>query len=220
MTSLEQILHEHGSGLVIDCASSAVHCGALTPGSAHWVTRQEEAGTGLFAALDELQKATQRGPLDFGAFVFNEGPGSILGIRTAAVALRTWIALQPRPVFRYQGLSAWALAQAKAEPSTSFTAIADARRETWHAVAAAGGRVEPLRRLPADALAGPCRMPEGFRAWTSPPAHCIQIPYTPSAFLASLADQPLLEPAPEPDAFMHEDPQYQTWSAKVHRAPS
>ena len=54
-------------------------------------------GSGVFECLDELGA-------DIGsvrAFAFCEGPGSILGIRTSAMALRAWNVLRPRPMFGY-----------------------------------------------------------------------------------------------------------------------
>ena len=91
------------------------------------------------------------------AFAFCEGPGSILGIRTSAMAIRMWGAMEIRPMYRYQSLAV--VAHVIGRPVV--TVIADARRGLWHRLLL--GR--PLGRVPASALSGELIMPEGFRHW-------------------------------------------------------
>jgi len=63
-------------------------------------------------------------------------------------------------------------------------------------------------------------MPEHFRNWTPLPPNTRIVPYTLETMLSlpALADAPLFAPAPEPDAFLHEEPIYQTWTPQVHQA--
>jgi tRNA A37 threonylcarbamoyladenosine modification protein TsaB len=127
--SLDALLTAHGSLLVLDTASDRVHvgwCADLAPPTAWlWRTSDLPAGEGLFAALDALFAATGGSWSRAGAWVFCAGPGSTLGIRTAAVALRTAAVLAARPVFAYQSLALLSAATAK-------PVLADARREAWH----------------------------------------------------------------------------------------
>ncbi len=103
MPSLRQLHARCPRLLILDAASLVVQVGWLEIGrTPAWVALEEEAGSGLFRALDELGKR----PRDADAFGFCEGPGSILGIRSAAVALTTWQALRERPSFAYRSLVA------------------------------------------------------------------------------------------------------------------
>src|SRR5689334_6109232 len=98
MPSLRQLAAGHAPLLFLDAASSRVQVGVWNrDGAGAWQTSEEEAGTGVFRCVGQLGCNVA----EAGAFVFSDGPGSILGVRTVAMALRTWTLLKPRPVFAY-----------------------------------------------------------------------------------------------------------------------
>ena len=152
---------------------------AAGPQAWHWAAADEEAGVGLFRCLADLgvDPGTVR------AFAFAASPGSVLGIRTAAVAIRTWCALAPRPVFAYQALEL--VAAACPRPEAAY--IADARRGAWHHLRPG----EPLRRVASADLAGPLVTPGGFRHWTALPAGVETVPYDLAELLPRAADRDL-----------------------------
>ena len=208
MPSLRQILAAHAPVLVLDAASACVQVGWLAAdGSGPWAATVGEAGREVFRGVERLGVA----PDQAGAFLYCDGPGSILGIRTVAMALRTWGLLAPRPVFAYHSLAV--VAQALARPGAHV--IADARRDSWHCLAAGGS----LRRVPTAELAGELVMPEGFRHWTPLPAGVTSSPYVLADLLPRVADADLFRPTAAPDAFLHEEPAYATWTPQIHRAP-
>jgi len=220
MPSLAQLFDAHRTLLVLDAASARVQVGWLSPHETSWASEDDEAGKALFGSLDTLFKnaPTDRSIAAAGAFVFCAGPGSILGIRTAATAIRTWRTLHPQtPAYSYQSLAL--LAHGLAPPQLSL--IADARRDHWHLQRLG----QPLRQIPSSELAdakGPLAMPEGFRHWTTPPPHLARVPYDLETLFAAdgIKDANLFAPAPEPDAFLHNEVTYKTWSPQIHRAPS
>ncbi|WP_148218118.1 peptidase M22 [Opitutus terrae] len=207
MPSLNQLLAAHAPLLVLDAASTRIQVGWLAPGSAHWAASFAEAGIGLFECLDQLQTR----PEAAGAFVFCDGPGSILGVRTVAMMLRAWLVLRSRPVFAYHSLLL--LAHARRDPA--LTVIADARRDSWHCAAIGA----PLRRVPTAELPVRLAMPEGFRTWSTAPADLERIPYSLAELLPATHDADIFRAIDEPDAFLHEEPSYATWSPQIHRAP-
>jgi tRNA threonylcarbamoyladenosine biosynthesis protein TsaB len=208
MPTLRQLLDAHAPLLVIDAASSTVQIGWLEgERSNRWATSVEESGVGVFQALVELDVR----PADARAFVFCDGPGSILGVRTAAMAIRTWRMLTSRPVFAYHSLAL--VAHALNRPDTEV--IADARRDSWHSVAASG----LLRRVPTAELGASLVMPENFRHWTPLPLHAATAHYRIPELFASALDADLFRQTENPDAFLHEEPSYVTWTPHVHRAP-
>jgi len=209
MPSFRQLLDEHAPLLLLDAASARIQVGFFggADSCGAWAVSDEEAGIGLFRCLEQLAVELD----GVRAFAFCEGPGSVLGIRTAAMALRTWGVLRPRPVFAYGILAL--VAQAQGTPDAAV--IADARRDSWHRCTA-GGRLE---RVPTAALTGRLLIPEGFRNWTPLPAGVERVPYVLADLLPLAADAAIFRPVEAPDAFLHAEPQYASWTPQVHRAP-
>ena len=208
MSSFRQLLAENAPILLLDACSTRVQIGWLTSdGAIRWVSSEAESGIALFTCIEELRVS----PNQAGAFVFSEGPGSILGVRTAATAIRTWCVLNRRPVFSYQSLAL--VAHALERPD--LTIIADARRDTWHCVS----QSSPLRRVLTSDLVGNLATPEGFRNWTVLPASVQRVPYCLAELVPRILDVDLLTLTDSPDAFLHEEPSYVTWTPRIHRAP-
>lgn len=209
MPSLNALLAAHRSLLVLDAASARIHAGWFGPEAPpQWTAGDDEANVALFRAVERLPAAALESA---GAFVFCEGPGSILGIRTAAMAIRAWTLLSPRPVYRYGSLALVAHAAERRDLSV----IADARRDTWHCY----DRTHGLRRLAPGALPPEPATPEGFRAWTPLPADAVTVPYDVPRLFAATADADLFAATDAADAFLHEEPNYATWTPQIHRAP-
>ncbi len=220
MPTLTQLLASHGRLLVLDAASTRVQVGLLQTGTRSlWRSFDEEAGTAIFAGTEAVLQEAGRKLDEAGAFVFCEGPGSMLGTRTVAMALRTWQVLKARPAYTYQSLAvaghfAWT------QTPRDFTVIADARRDTWHVQAVrADGRLTALQRVAATELpAGELLTPENFRAWAPPPRPAAGCSYDLAKIFPALGDGDYFRATETPDAFQHEAPEYKKWSAQVHRA--
>lgn len=215
MSSLRQLLAAHPTLLLIDSASARVQVGLWTRGETEaprWLASDGEASTMLFSCVETILRDAGLRIADVNAFVFCEGPGSVLGIRTAAVALRAWRVINPdASLYRYRSLEL--VANAFNRPEVSV--IADARRDTWHVVRLGA----PLRRATPNELEGELVMPEHFRHWTALPAGVATTSYDLASLLKTTADADLFHATTEPDAFMHEDPSYVTWTPQIHQAP-
>ncbi len=214
MPSLRHLLAEHPTLLLLDSASARIQAGLWTRDQSlpNWKTSDTEAGTGVFDCVDALLADAGKRIDGVDAFVFCEGPGSVLGIRTAAVALRTWKIIAPSAAtYAYQSLDL--VARAINRPGLKI--IADARRDTWH-VCEIGA---PLRRVAVSELMGETVMPAHFRHWTALPSGAGSVPYDVAGMLEALPDAGLFRRTDEPDAFLHEDPAYVTWTPQIHQAP-
>jgi tRNA threonylcarbamoyladenosine biosynthesis protein TsaB len=222
MSSLTQLLASHGRVLILDAASTRVHVGLLQAAApAVWRSKEGEAGTILFAAATEVFHEANTALDDIGAFVFCEGPGSMLGIRTVAMAVRTWQVLKPRPAFSYQSLVLIAHEIRRSSGDAPFSVIADARRDTWHRVSVSAAGIEPLQRTASTQLAASGErlvQPAAFRSWTPSPRTVVNCPYDVAALVAAHANTELFTAAATPDAFQHELPEYKKWSAQMHSA--
>src|SRR4051812_6459597 len=153
MSSLAQLLTTHRSLLVLDAASTRLQVGLLqATAAASWQTEDAEAGSALFKSTAAALQAGGLKLPDIGAFVFCEGPGSVLGVRTVAMAIRTWQVLQPRPAYAYQSLAV-AGCFASRGAAGPLAIIADARRDSWHLQPiAADGSPGLLQRVPTQDL--------------------------------------------------------------------
>jgi len=224
MSSLNQLAAAHRTLLVLDTASARTQAGLIQPGHPPaWTVSEGEANSTLFQCIERVLGGRSVQEID--AFVFCEGPGSILGIRTAAVALRTWSALRTggAPMYAYRSLDLVARELVRRGTPPPFNVIADARRDSWHCVEVRSDGPAPLRRVPAGELAASSAAlftPAGFRAWTQPPRPAQPCAYDLAALFAALADADCLHPTATPDAFLYEDPAYQTWTPEIHRAPT
>jgi tRNA threonylcarbamoyladenosine biosynthesis protein TsaB len=208
MASFRTLLASAGPVVVLDAASSLVQVGLLrADGSARWADNAEESNRAVFEGFERLAIA----PAEVGAWVYCDGPGSILGIRTVAMALRTWQVLHPRPILGYCSLAV----VARAGGAPDVRVIADARRDTWHCYQRETG----LRRVAAGELAPPLVTPENFRHWSALPPGTTTVPYALADLLPRIWDEDLLQPTDQPDAFLHEEPSYVTWTPGIHRAP-
>jgi len=200
-----------------------VQAGVLRPGApAVWRKGGADSSVELFVATEACLAEAGLRLEDLGAFVYCDGPGSQLGIRTACMALRTWQTLRaaPAPVFAYRSLLLTALAH-RQTAAVPFTVIADARRECWHAVrVAADGAPSEVRRVPQEEVRAwpePLLQPAGFRAWSAPPRPAGECPYDCAAMFAVLADEPLLFPVAAPEPWLSSPITYKTWTGERHR---
>ncbi len=213
MPSLRQLLAEQAPLLLLDAASARIQVGFLgtDPSGWRWQCSAEESGVGLFECLEALQV----NPLEAKGFLFCEGPGSILGIRSVASALRAWQVVSPAPIWSYRSLDL----VLHTLPDPAARVIADARRDAWHL----STRGQPMRRTPSAELLNSegLHTPAHFRQWTKLPPGIVPATasYELSELLPRLLDNDLFMPAREPDAFLHEEPSYATWTPQIHRAP-
>jgi tRNA threonylcarbamoyladenosine biosynthesis protein TsaB len=221
MPSLPQLLTSHFCLLVLDATSMKTQVGILRPGSpAVWTQTGDEAGRGVFAGIEEILPRASCAFADVGAFLFCEGPGSTLGTRTIAMALRTWQVTTPRPVYAYQSLAVAAVHEWICQPPRAFSVIADGRRDTWHCQSVAeSGNLSPLRRLSNGELpAGEWVTPENFRAWATPPRPARTCSYDLEAIFSTLGAADCFHATGTPDAFQPEAPEYKKWSAQIHQS--
>jgi tRNA threonylcarbamoyladenosine biosynthesis protein TsaB len=140
------------------------------------------------------------------------------------MALRIWLAANTSsiPAFAYRSLELVAHDLRRLGLAAPGAVIADARRDTWHWVEIpAEDAIGSLQRVPTTVVAGfvgRLFSPVGFRAWAKPPGEVSMTPYVLADLWRHQGDADLLRVAPKPDAFLHEDATYATWTPQIHRA--
>jgi tRNA threonylcarbamoyladenosine biosynthesis protein TsaB len=223
MESPAQIVARHRCVLVLDAASKVVQAGLLRSGSPSvWQHAEGDSGQLVFTLTERCLQDARLGLDAIEAFIYCDGPGSMLGTRTIAMALRTWQTLRARPAYAYHSLALAAVAEAARSPGRAFTLVADARRDSWHAlVVATNGQTGPLQRLAtADLPAADLRTPENFRAWSDLPRPATPCGYDLAALFATAENTALCRAVDAPDVFQHEAPFYKPWTPAVHQAPA
>jgi len=213
MHALLELRRLYRSLLVLDTASTRIQVGVLHDGQEdRWECSDEEAGQGVFRCLQLLRVKVASSD----AFIFCEGPGSLLGIRTAAISIRVWRESFDRPVYAYRSLEL----VAETVRGIEATVIADARRDTWHAVAfGPTGERDELKRVETTQLAGRLFTPERFRTWSTPPPGVQTTSYALDRLFPQIETRLLFRETNSPDAFTHDPPAYVTWTPLIHRAP-
>lgn len=206
MKSLSQLL-SNAPLLICDASSSKIQVGYYQQPDSKgvFVTSNEESGIGLFTCIEQLNCNIR----EVKTFVYANTPGSILGIRTVAMALRVWKTLSTSETYSYNALAL--LAEAKANPEVTY--IADARRDSWHTYKHGG----IAAKVATPDLKAPLLIPEGFRSWSPLPSEVATTPYVIEELWPRASKIPLLTPSENPDAFLYEQPSYATWEPQIHQ---
>ena len=211
--------------LVIDTASTHTHVGlGSTAGSWSWHGSSEESGTALFRGVDSCLQKHQLALGSIRTIIFCEGPGSMLGIRTAAMAIRTWTAtkvLTDTAILAYSSL-ALAASGIRSEIDSEPVAVAiDARRKSWYCLGPNQSEsIGETRRVPVDevgTIAADVHLPGGFPVWNQRPEHWKDCPYEPKWLENPKIRNAILRPVDPPDAFIIDPPVYQRWTPTVSR---
>lgn len=217
---------EVGPYLFLDAAGRSPCAGVWETGAwrAYRSAGAVPATEGLFGLVDAALRAVSLTLGDCAGFVFVEGPGSILGIRIAAMALRGWRALPElaaKPVFAAGSLAlAGHLLLREMPERRDFTLLADSRQGLWNVAVVRGGVVpadfSEVRGAALADLPGPYfRITQ--RALGAPPVACDPLPENLlEKHPAVLTTPGLLRGTDAPDA-VNMPGQFVKWTPERHR---
>jgi tRNA threonylcarbamoyladenosine biosynthesis protein TsaB len=179
----------------------------------------EGALEATFACAESALRAAGLTLADIRSFAVCVGPGSILGIRVAALAARAWATLEPRPIFVWESLAAVAHTTLGAGSPRPFVVALESRLKRWNTlVVPVAGAFEPPAELE----------PEQVRALGLPVVSTAasalfpgaQVVPTPWAALPTLfATTDLLRADAKPEA-LNPAATYATWDGERHRGPA
>ncbi len=120
--------------LVIDASARAgLRVGVLQGG--RWKSQVESPEGALEATSECAGQALKAAGLelaDIQSFAVNIGPGSMLGIRVAALAVRAWSALHTRPIYVWESLVALATVALEHGQKAPFVVVAESRLKRWN----------------------------------------------------------------------------------------
>lgn len=175
---------------------------------------------GVFAGVEQILCDAKLALADVGGFIHNEGPGSILGIRLSAMAIRTWRALpqwREAPVWAFGQLHfAAAVYQAKYD-ETAVNVISEFRQGRWNYLAAGAMRVVAIEQAEAERVPSPLVYVRQRKNWQPAPKHAIEWSPEWPACADLLATPGLLHRVDQPEVFITEEAEFAKWSGERHR---
>ena len=207
--------------LVLDgSARAGVRVGVLSGG--RWVGQgisPDGALEGLFGCVEAALADAGLKLDDVRSFALCVGPGSVLGIRIAALAVRSWSALAPRPIFVWESLAGIARSALAAGEQGPFLVAAESRLKRWHAleVAVDGALGVPFEAEATELNASGRRVLASSEAAPGVLTSHVAVPHPWSALPAFFAQPGFLREEPRPDA-LNVANDFATWSGERHRS--
>lgn len=179
--------------LVIDSSSRRVCVGLFDEkGILSCRTSEEDASLSLFPLIKSLLAEFDWQLSQINSIAFCEGPGSMLGIRTAIMGIRTWQGaglLDDTPIYSFSSLLIGVeLVRASSGSEDSFLVITDARRKSWNALRVESKSTEPIQIIENAAIEAekvPLFSFNEFPTWTRSQTEIILLPYRPEDIFAS-----------------------------------
>ena len=207
--------------LVLDgSARAGVRVGVLSGGrwSGQGIT-SDGALEGLFGCVEAALADAQLTLGDIRSFALCVGPGSVLGIRIAALAVRSWSALDPRPIFVWESLAAIARSALAAGEHGPFLVAVESRLKRWHAleVSADGSMGGPFEAEAAQLNVTGRRVLASGEAAPAVLISHVAVPPPWSALPTFFAEPGFLREEPRPDA-LNVANDFATWSGERHRS--
>ena len=206
--------------LVLDgSARAGVRVGVLSGG--RWVGQgvsPDGALEGLFGCVEAALAESKLKLGDIRSFALCVGPGSGLGIRIAALAVRSWSALEPRPIFVWESLASIARSAMVAGEKGSFLVAVESRLKRWHAleVSTDGSLGVPFEAEAAQLNSAGCRVLASSEAAPAVLTSHVAVPH-PWLALPTFFTQPgFLREESRPDA-LNVANDFATWSGERHR---
>ena len=207
--------------LVLDgSARAGVRVGLLSGG--RWVGQgisSDGALEGLFGCVEAALADASLKLGDIRSFALCVGPGSVLGIRIAALAVRAWSVLEPRPIFVWESLAGLARSALAAGEKGPFLVAAESRLKRWHAleVSAAGALGAPFEAEAEQLNHAGRRVLASSEAAPGVLTSHVAVPHPWSALPTFFAQPGFLCAEPRPDA-LNVANDFATWSGERHRS--
>ena len=206
--------------LVLDgSARAGVRVGVLSGG--RWVGQglsPDGALEGLFGCVEVALAEAKLKLGDIRSFALCVGPGSVLGIRIAALAVRSWSALEPRPIFIWESLAGIARSALTVGEQGPFLVAVESRLKRWHAleVSADGSLGAPFEAEAAQLNSSGHRVLASSDTAAGVLTSHVAVPHPWSALPTFFAQLGFLREESRPDA-LNVANDFATWSGERHR---
>lgn len=225
MSDFVQTLAPDKPALVLDASGNAVFVGLLQ--NQQWLAKQRidaPALEGLFTAVDQVLAEAKCSLDQIGAYIYSEGPGSVLGLRLCSMAIETWSRLYPQSakLYAYNSLQLTAqLIRIDHPDAEEALLVADWKKGAWNAVKIQSGSIGGTEVVDDDALAAwqavLFHQPQR-KGWQAPPTGAATVNYSPERLPEVLTKANLLRPTEGVELYNSGVNTFQKWTAERHRA--
>ncbi len=207
----------------MDASGETATAGVLGPDGVWlaWTEGMAGALEGLFPAVRTVLADSKLEIGGLAGLVNCQGPGSVLGVRLAAMAAEAWRRLPERslPVFRYDSLRLTAALLA-ADGVSEALVFSEWKQDAWKALALEGGVAGASFVLNDAELAAhpltPHHLPRR-KGWHDAPGRARRLRYEPRRLPEVIGTTGLLEPCGAEVLPAAEVPEYRKWTPKRHR---
>lgn len=212
--------------LIIDTASRRVSVAVIDrAGELRSRSSQEEASLTLFPLIETLLADSKLSLSDLYSIAYCEGPGSMLGIRTALMGIRAWRGaglIENATLYSFNSLRVGKLLLNRAHPDQpSFIVVTDARRNSWNSLEIATGSERPIAILKNDELEAsplPVFSFDEFPSWTQSGAPIVRIPYRPESVFDSSEFPSMLQANSNAEPFTIRSMEFVKWTPQARTA--
>ncbi len=212
--------------LVLDTSSRKTWVGLkLAPDQLIAKSEEQDPSKTLFKLIDSLLAEAGITLPDLAAIALCSGPGSMLGARTASMAIRAWKGIgipAARTVYSYNSLQVGALIAAQSLDDNAGWVVTDARRSSWNALRyplSPNAELHLIANEDLEATSEPIVTFHEFPSWTKTSAPLCKLHYDPTPIFESDAYLSILEPCEEASPLTIRSNEYKKWDAKIHSAP-
>jgi len=180
----------------------------------------EDASIALFSSISDLLSEISLPLEELKAIAYCAGPGSMLGLRTAAMGIRAWQAtgiLEKVSIYSFTSLQIGA-ELASSQEVADFLLVTDARRHSWNAIERKNGDIGEVKLISNESLEaypGPIYTLTNFPSWAQPAKPLTQLPYLPENVFREPGIIRLLNPAPKVELLSLRSSEFAKWIPKA-----
>ncbi|MGB0415496.1 MAG: hypothetical protein ACPGKS_01470 [Coraliomargarita sp.] len=211
--------------LVLDASAGSVFVGVLSAEHTWLAHRSSNANAleGLFSTVEACLRETGFGIEAIASFVYNGGPGSVLGLRLCAMAIETWRRLSSRPtkLYRFNTLELCAALVRIDHPEIEEALlISDWKKGVWHGLPIGIGKAPEVRPIDQSALN---ELPQPLfhlpqrKGWQAAPENAIELSYQAERLIEASSKTNLLTETESVALFSAGSSTFQKWTAERHR---
>ncbi|MEM7672396.1 MAG: hypothetical protein AAF212_03555 [Verrucomicrobiota bacterium] len=206
--------------LVLDASHPTVEIGII--GANGWLAHECAGAPALSSLFDLTKKCFQTANLSLDkitSYVQCMGPGSILGIRLTAMAIKTWRGIYPNTsCLTYTSLDLARRSISLRNSEEAFRIVTDWKRNAWHLIESDDRTITSIDTETLSSSTGQKTFYLTQRkSWESPPLEVTEIQYSIKALPRILSVQSdVLTQSTEPGLFQHHEPVYQKWGPSRH----
>lgn len=218
---------QHFPALVMDGSCPHFFTGILKQKDT-WSAQQKAIGAPLEYLHTSVAEVLAKSAIqlaDIQSFIYCAGPGSILGLRLCAMAIKTWqfTAQHPVKLWAYDPLQLAAHQYLQAQSIEDNCWIVCAwKQDYWHRVRLQNGCIQltqVIRQAELDQYHGPLYYMQQRKHWKQAP-DSTRLEFQPENLHRVLGSSGWLRAMPEATLSELGQSQFEKWNAQPHRAPA